>query len=182
MTTGTFFIGDPPSRFAIMRQEALPLIVQNGKFQDGIGVGLNAGVRIAEHFGIEGMFFWIPTELKAEGGLESYGGKVDVNSLMWGGTVIYYFPWLGTVEPFAGLGVGAETVNYEPQLGWERHNDLMGNVVVGGNAWLTDRVAIRLEARDCLTRFDSHIRGIGRSTENDLMLSAGLTFRAPLSK
>jgi hypothetical protein len=179
MVTGTVFLGDPPQRFAILRQQsAMPLIIDRGNYRDGIGYGANAGVRIAERFGLEGMFFWIPTRLQAEGGLEAYGGEVDVNSLMWGATALFYFPLLGEVEPFAGLGIGAETVSYDPQMAWKRHNDLMGNVVVGGSAPLTDRLALRLEARDCITRFDSHITGIEHSTENDLMLSAGLMFRS----
>jgi hypothetical protein len=179
MLTGTFFVGDPPERFAILRQQsAMPLVIDQGRYQDGIGYGANAGIRIAERFGLEGMFFWVPTQLEAEGGLEAYDGEVGVNSLMWGATALFYFPRLGDVEPFAGLGIGAETVSYDPELSWQRHNDLMGNAVVGGNAWLTDRLAIRLEARDCITRFDSHITGIEHSTENDLMLSAGLMFRS----
>jgi hypothetical protein len=182
MTAGTFFIGEWPSRFAIKRQEATPLIVRDGRFRDGIGAGVNAGVRIAERFGLEAMFVWIPTELRAESGLESYGNEVDVNSLTWGATALFYFPWLGDVEPFAGLGIGAETASFGPQLAWERQSDLMGNVVLGGNAWLNDNVALRLEARDCVTRFDSHVDGADRSTENDLMLFAGFMFRAPLRR
>jgi outer membrane protein W len=178
LVTSTISIGDHSRDFAIMRQAAIPLIVQGGEFRDGTGGGVAAGIRIVENVGIEGMFFWVPTQLQARAGLESYGGSVDVNSIMWGATALYYFPWLGTVEPFLGVGVGAETTSYDPQLAWERNDDLMGIVAVGGSAWLTDRVALRLEARDCLTRFDPHITGIERSTESHLMMSAGLTFRA----
>jgi hypothetical protein len=156
--------------------------VEGGRFQDDFGAGLNAGIRIVERFGIEGMFFWVPTYLEADAGLEAYGGKVKVNSLMWGATALYYFPLMGELEIFGGLGVGAETLNHEPQLAWERHNDLMGNVVVGATGYFTERIGVRVEMRDCITRFDSHITGIGPSTENDLMLSAGLTFRAGFNK
>jgi hypothetical protein len=182
MVTGTFFLSDPPNTFAIMRQGAMPLIVQDGKFRDGFGAGVNGGLRIAERFGLEGMFFWVPTEIQAAAGLESYGNEVDVNSLMWGATALFYFPRVDRVEPFAGLGIGAETMSYDPEAGWERHTDLMGNAVVGANTWLNDYAAIRLEVRDCITRFDSHITSVGHSAENDLMLSAGLTFRNPFRK
>jgi hypothetical protein len=183
MMTGTFFVADPPSRFAIMRQgSALPLVVEEGRFQDDFGVGVNAGVRIAERFGVEGMFFWVPTSLEAENGLEAYGGEVKVNSLMWGATALYYLPRLGDLELFGGLGVGAETVNYEPELAWHRHNDVMGNVVVGANGYFTERLGIRFEVRDCVTRFESHITGIDDKMENDLMISAGLTFRAGFNR
>jgi hypothetical protein len=178
MITSPVFIGHAPSRFAILRQGADPLIIQDGKFKDGTGGGVNAGIRIGERLGLEGMVFWVPTQLEADGGLERYGGEVDVNTLMWGATALFYFPWLGTVEPYVGLGVGAETTSYDPQLAWERHHDLMVNFAIGGSAWLSDRLALRLEARDCFTRFDSRISGIGKSSENDLMMSAGFTFRS----
>ena len=180
MATGTFYLGDPPAQFAIHRQQASPLIIQNGAFDDALGVGVNAGLRIAERFGIEGMVFWVPTQLKAETGLNHVGGTTDVNALMYGGTLVYYFGGLQRFEPFLGVGVGGETVSYTPEMAWERHTDLMANGVIGAHYWVADRMAIRFEARDCLTRFNSEIPGIDNATENDLMLSVGLTLRAPL--
>jgi len=94
MVTGTFFLGDPPARFAIHRQEASPLIVQNGQFDDAFGAGVNAGLRIADRFGLEGMIWWVPTELNASAGLEHVNGTVDVNALMYGVTLAYYLPAL----------------------------------------------------------------------------------------
>jgi hypothetical protein len=183
MVTGTFFLTDPPSRFAIERQGATPLIVRGGEFQHAFGVGVNAGILIAEDFGIEGMFWWLPTELAASDGLYEYGGKVNVNSLMYGVTGVYYFPHIASlVEPFVGVGVGGEAMSYDPELAWHRHTDFMTHAVVGGHFWLSDRLAARVEARDCLTRFHSNVSGEGATNEHDLMISGGLTFRAPLGR
>lgn len=182
MVTSTFFLGDPPGRFAIHRQEANPLIVEEGRIDDAFGVGVNAGLRIADHFGIEGMIWWVPTELKAGAGLEHVGNSVDVNTLMYGATFTYYFGGFGTVEPFLGVGVGGETMSYKPELSWERHTDLMANGVVGANFWFAERLGVRFEARDCITRFESEIQGVDNATENDLMISVGLTLRAPFGK
>jgi len=74
-------------------------------------------------------------------------------------------------------------MSYSPELAWEPHtDDLMGNAVLGANFWIADQLAIRFEGRDCLTRFDSEIEGVGGATENDLMISVGLTLRAGIGK
>jgi outer membrane protein W len=183
MMTGTFFLSDPPSRFAIERQGATPLIIRSGEFGHAVGVGIDAGVLIARDFGIQAMFWWIPTELSADEGLFEYGDQVEVNTLMYGLTAVYYFPHIASkLEPFVGVGLGAETMGYDPQFAWQRHTDFMTHAVVGGHLWLTDQLALRLEGRDCLTRFRSHVEGVGSSNEHDLMISAGLTFRAPLAR
>jgi hypothetical protein len=183
MVSGTFFLSDPPTSFAIDRQGATPLIVRNGEFGHAVGAGVNAGLLIAQDFGIEGMFWWIPTELSANDGLFQYGGSVNVNSLMYGVTAVYYFPHIATkLEPFVGVGIGGETMSYEPELAWQRHTDFMTHAVVGGHFWLDDRFAVRLEGRDCLTRFRSHVEGEPNTNEHDLMISAGVTFRAPLGR
>jgi outer membrane protein W len=180
MVTGTLFLSQPPSRFAIFRQSAAPLIVEDGDMASTFGAGVNAGVRIADNFGVEGMFWWLPGELTAGAGLESYGGAVDTNSMMYGATLAYYFPRIGVVEPFVGVGVGGETLMYDPELAWQRHTDFMSNAVVGAQLWIGNGLAFRLEGRDCLTRFHSNVEGVATSNEHDLMLSAGLTFRTPL--
>jgi outer membrane protein W len=183
MVSGTFFLTNPPGGFAIGRQGGTPLIVRDGEFGHAVGAGVNAGILIAEDFGIEGMFWWIPTELSASDGLFEYGGKVNVNSMMYGVTAVYYFPHIASkLEPFVGVGIGGETMSYEPELGWHRHTDFMSNAVVGGHLWLNDGLALRVEGRDCLTRFHSHMEGEGTSNEHDLMISAGLTFRSRLGR
>lgn len=178
----TFFLVDPPSQFAIHRGDASTLIVRDGEFRTSAGVGVNAGLRIADRFGVEGMFWWVPTRLSASEGLEAQGGRVDANNFMYGATLVYHFTQFPRIQPFAGLGVGGETLSYESHLAWERHTHLMANGVIGANVWLNDIVAVRMEVRDCITRFESGVAGVDDTAHNDLMLSAGLNFRAPLRR
>lgn len=174
----TMYLVDPPSRFAIHRQDVSPLIVQEGDFRDSWTIGIAAGLRFADDVAVEGMFSWVPGRLRSSGGLGAYGGAVDVNTLMYSGSLLYHFPALANFRPFLGAGVGGETVSYDPQLAWERHTDLMANVLVGGTFELWDWGGIRFEARDCITRFDSDVTGIDDTAANDLMVTAGLTYRA----
>jgi outer membrane protein W len=181
MSGGTFFLVDPPSTFAILRQGAQPLIVQNGQFKDAIGVGANAGVRIGDRVSVEGMFWWVPTELSAADGLSGYG-KVMGSSLMYGGTVLYHFAPYPNIEPFVGVGAGAETMSYEKHLAWERDTDGMINGVVGSYFKFAEHLWLRAEVRDCLTRFHSGIVGVDAANHNDLMLSAGIAYRPGSTK
>jgi hypothetical protein len=45
LASGTVFLADPPTSFAIRRQQALPLIVEGGEFSHALGVGVTAGAR-----------------------------------------------------------------------------------------------------------------------------------------
>ena len=177
---GTFFLSDPPGQFLIQRQDASTLVVRDADFRHWWTFGMAAGVRIADDWGIEGMFSWVPTSLRAAGGLEAYGGEVDVNSMMYSGSVLYHFPEFASFRPFAGIGMGGETVSHDSHLAWERHTDLMGNVLIGANYLLRDNFGIRFEARDCITRFESHVVGVDNTAANDLMITAGLSYRTKL--
>jgi outer membrane protein W len=168
---GTVFLSDPSDPFTISRQEAPPLVVQDGQLRNGVAVGVHAGVRFAQRFGLEGSYAWIPTELSAGSGLESHGGVVDVNQVRYGLTSTYHFAPLGKLQPFAGVGVSGETLSYGPYLGWQRRSTLAGTVSLGGNLWLSDGVFLRLgAARDVLTRD-------GQRPQNQLMVTAGLSAR-----
>jgi outer membrane protein W len=175
---GTWFLTDPPNRFAIpSAKDAQPLFVEDGSYRDYVTAGFTAGLRFADNYAVEGFFAWMPTRLTASSGLEAQGGDMDANSFMYGGNLLYHFTQFSpTVQPFIGLGVGGETMSYEPQ-GWERHTTLQGNALVGTNVWLTDGIALRFDARDCLSSWESHLDGVDDTTENDLMLSVGLSFR-----
>ena len=177
---GTWFLTDPPTRFAIpSAKDADPLFVENGDYRDGVMAGVNAGFRFADRFGVEGFFAWIPTRLTATSGLEAQGGEIDATSLMYGATFLYHFTRFDRVHPFFGVGVGAETMSYDP-AGLKRHTEFQGNGVVGANVWLTDGFGLRFDARDCLSSWESMITGVDDTTENDLMLSAGLNFKTGL--
>ena len=170
---GTFFLADPPERFLLGRTHGQPSsIVQNASFDDAWTAGLNAGVRLNERWGIEGMFTWSASQLSGIGVAE------DVNAYMYGLTGLYYLPLSARVTPFVGLGFGAETFDYDLST-IETHTDLMGNAVLGLYIHLREGVGVRIEARDCIARFDSGVSGVGNSWENDLMTLVGLSFRLP---
>ena len=169
---GTFFLADPPEQFALHGQPGV--IVQDGAFDDAWTVGLNAGVRLNERWGIEGMFTWSATELSGFG----LAQKEGVNVYMYGITGLYYLPVSARVTPFVGLGFGAETFDYDLSA-FDSHTDLMGNAVLGLYVHLREGVGVRVEARDCIARFDSGVNGIDNSWENDLMTMVGLSFRLP---
>lgn len=172
---GTFFLADPPNQFALARGAGAPTILRNASFDHAWTLGANAGVRFNERWAVEAMFSWIPTRIQAASGLT---GSEDVNAYMYGLTGLYYLPIGQRVTPFLGLGVGGETFDYGI-AGIDTDTEFMGNVVGGLRIALTDRVGIRLEARDCIARFDSGVSGVNNGWENDLMTTVGLSFRFP---
>ena len=173
---GTFFLADPPDAFALHSTQGQPVtVVQNGTFADAWTVGLNAGIRVNERFGVEAMFTWLPTELTGTGGLAQ--GE-SLNAYMYGITGLFYLPVGGRVTPFVGLGFGAETFDYDA-VNLETHTDLMGNAVLGLYVGLREGLGVRIEARDCIARFDSGLDGVDDSWENDLMTMVGLSIRLP---
>jgi hypothetical protein len=176
-TGGTWFLTDPPDRFAIESTgSAGDLIVEDGRYRDGLMLGANAGVRVAERFGFEGFFAWIPTRLRADSGLLAHGGRINADSYMWGVTALYHFTDWERLQPFVGLGLGGETMTYRPAR-LEGHTELQGNAVVGANYWVTDVFGIRFDLRDCLSTWNSHLVGVDDEPENDLMLGVGVSFR-----
>lgn len=178
---GTWFLTDPPGQFAVpSAKDAPPLFVTDGTYRDYFTAGVTAGFRFYDNYGVEGFFAWTPTRLSAVSGLEAQGGKMDANSFMYGGNVLYHVTQLSpTVQPFIGVGIGGETMSYEPQ-GWQRHTALQGNALVGANVWLTEGLALRFDVRDCISTWESHLGGVEDTTENDLMLSVGFNFKAGL--
>jgi hypothetical protein len=171
----TLFLTDLPNQFAVHRGSQNDLIIGEGRYDDSFTLGVNAGVRLAERFGIEGFFSWMPTQLNAESGIS---GPVDLNGFMYGLTFLYHFDFT-RFDPFLGIGGGAETFDYDA-AGWDRHTDPLAMFVAGANIEVTRRVAVRLEARDCIASFDSHVSGVDSKLENDLMLMAGLSWRLPI--
>jgi hypothetical protein len=88
---------------------------------------------------------------------------------------------VGDVEPFVGLGVGAETAS-------TTHRSRGSGTTTSWETWSWaetpgSTTASRFGWRSGLHHpLDSDITGVDRSLENDLMLSAGFMFRAPLRK
>ena len=176
-TGGTWFLTDPPNQFAIESTgHATDLIVQNGSFRESPMLGANAGVRIAENFGVEGFFAWIPTRLSADAAIGMHGRRINADSYMWGVTGLYHFTKWERFQPFLGVGVGGETMTYRPDR-LQGHSEFQGNGLVGANYWITDAFGVRLDLRDCLSSWRSHLVGVDDELESDLMLGVGVNFR-----
>ena len=131
-------------------------------------LGANAGVRVAERFGFEGFFAWIPTRLRADSGLLAHGGRINADSYMWGVTALYHFTNWERLQPFVGLGLGGETMTYRPAR-LDGHTELQGNAVVGANYWVTDVFGIRssisvLDSPSSVSRLRSSFRICSRQS------------------
>ena len=174
---GTIFFADGPDQYALSRRGQDPLIVQGGSFRDAVTLGVESGVRLDDRFAIEGLFSWLPTRLTAD----NLPGPIDIDGYMYGVTGLFYVPVFTKYGPYGGLGVGAETYGYrsgsiEPQTHWQ------ANLVGGLTFDLSERLGLRIEARDCLARWESGITGVANEWENDLMITAGINWRAVLSE
>lgn len=167
---GTLFLSGTPEQFTIYRQEASPLVLRGVELRDAAVMGTTAGIRIAERFSVDGMYAWVPTRLTATEGLEPHGGAVDVNAFRYGVTFAYHFAPGARVQPFAGLGVGGETVSYGSRLAWNRRTERMASLAVGSDFWLTETLSLRLNAGEFVTRFAG-------TPQRHRMITAGLTFR-----
>ena len=173
----TTFFADGPDRFALARGTADPLIVEHGEYGDAFTAGVNAGIRLNDRFAIEGLFSWLPTRLTASNLPES----VDVDAFMYGVTGLFYVPVYTKYGPYWGAGIGAESFDYrsgsiESQTHWQ------ANLVGGMSFDLSERLGLRIEGRDCLAPVDSGIAGVATEWENDLMITAGITWRTALGK
>lgn len=173
----TFFLADPPERFALQTHSGEDLILEDASFKRSGTVGINAGLRFAERFAVEGMFSWLSVNMRARRGVRA----ADVNAYMYGLTGLFFIPVTETVSPFVGLGVGGETFDYDI-FGTKTNHEWMGNAVAGLYLTLTDRFGLRFEARDCIARFESGVSGVDDAWENDLMVTMGFSFRAPLGR
>ncbi len=169
---GTFFLNSPPQRFRIGRTNGTDLEVGGAKFDDGPTLGVLLGLRLEDRYAIEGMFSWVSTGLQASSG---FSNSVDANSYMYSLNFVFHLPMDGAVRPFFGLGVGGETYDYQVST-WYNHTEWMGNIAAGLTIPVTSLAALRLEVRDCLTWFESRVASVDNVTQNDLMLSAGVTF------
>jgi opacity protein-like surface antigen len=174
-TGGTFFLADPPEQFRL-GQGGDAYLLEDSRFTRSFTLGLDIGIVWDDTWALEGMASWIPTNLEARRGL---GATADVNAYMYGLTGLYYLRLDGPVDPFFGLGVGGETFDYSLP-GVDTHHEWMGNAVAGLRFAVNDAFGLRLEARDCIARFNSGVSGVSNAWENDLMATIGLSLRTSL--
>jgi hypothetical protein len=173
----TWIMAEPPARFAIRSEGAAEdLVVTDAEFATrGATLGATAGVRIDDRYSIEGLFTWVPTRLSAGEGLEAQRGEADGSVLIYGATVIYHFAETGPFRPFFGVGAGAQTTRFG-DADWRSETEPMGNLVAGGEIELGRGLSLRLDARNCISAWESGVAGTDDTVRTDAMFAAGLRF------
>jgi hypothetical protein len=78
-----------------------------------------------------------------------------------------------TFRPFIGAGLGARTHDVYDRNDLDAQTNLAGYAALGGEIQ-HQRIALRLEARDYVTRFNGLAGGDAAEARNDLMIAAGL--------
>jgi outer membrane protein W len=171
---GSFFLSDARAPLIVSRQGGAQTIVQDGELRNAPTVGFSAGLRLADRFGLEGMFAWVPTRLIGEATIPQRRRVADVNALRYGVSLLYHLDELGAARPFVGVALASETMSYEPHLTRARETETAGALTLGAHLPLSNRIALRLQAlQDVIGRSE-------RSRREQLMVTAGLSYRQPL--
>lgn len=166
---GTFFAGDMPGSFQVEDELGGTTTLSGVELDDALAIGARTGLRLADRFGIGVSLVYNPltydtdTAGDLEGGLYTYGADFT-----------YYATALSPkVTPFAGIGLGAKTYDFE---GADPETDVMWNVGVGFDVAVHPNAAIRVEAGDYMSLLDPEIDGLDEELQHDLMVAAGINF------
>lgn len=166
---GSFFAGELPGSFEVDNELGGTMTLSGVEFDDALAIGLRTGVRVAERFsvGVSAVYnpltYHTSTATDLEGGLYTYGADF-----------LYYATGVSPmVTPFAGVGVGAKTYDFE---GADPETDIMWNVGAGFDVAVHPNAAIRLEARDYMSLLDPEIQGLDEELQHDVMVALGINF------
>jgi opacity protein-like surface antigen len=168
-----FFLGDGPTRYALERTDAAPLTVDHAGYEDSWTAGLGLGLRFNELLSVEATLGWIPTWLSG-----SNGDGTDVYAYTYGLTGIVRLPTNGPLHPYSGMGLGAKTFDYSGRI--HSRSQWTSSFVAGMSLDVGGGQSVYLQGRDLLSPFDSGVAGVRGGWENDVMISAGVTWRIPL--
>lgn len=168
---GMLFTSKLPARFAMVGQGDNPVELANAELKSSLSYGGDLTIRIGRHLGIQGIVAYAPASLESKaGGFD----KFDVNVLNYGADLAYYLPVNHRFEPFVAGGFGYKRYDYK-YPGVAKETDYAWNFGAGLDARLFSIVALRLEARDFTSLFDSALENVSSVAQHDLALSAGLT-------
>jgi hypothetical protein len=181
MVGGTWIMAEPPQQFTIRSGGASgDVVVTDGELTaSSVSLGAIFGVRFGRRVGLEGLLQWVPTQLRAPRGLETERGSVDGDVFMYSATAVYHFAQTGTFKPFFGVGVGAQTTRFDG-ADWRGETEPLVNLLAGGEVALRPGLAIRLDARNCISPWRSRVSGVGDAVRTDAVFSAGLSFSTPI--
>lgn len=135
--------------------------------QDALTYGLGLGYNFTNNFGLEllGQF--------TEGKVENSSNDFDVLNLSL--NAVYH---LGNMKSFAPyITAGAGVMNLDRQ-GVGQNDNLAGNYGLGAKFFLSENVALRLDARHYIGFGDRDLKDFN-DTDNNLSYMAGLTFQTP---
>jgi hypothetical protein len=173
---GTFFLHDGPSALVLEGSAEVPAIVEGARFEDTWGAGATAGLRLTEYLAVETLVSWTPTWLMGT----NFRDGTDVYAYMYGLNGVLHLPLPGPLHPYAGVGVGGTTYDYSGSI--RSHTHWMTTFVGGLSYELGEGRSLRIQARDYLTAFDSRLPTVGAGWQNDLMITAGMSWRVPLGR
>lgn len=163
----------------IVRPEIRPFVgmyvptgTQRDLFDDAAMFGVQAALELRPSFHVLGTFGYVPgqtkyTTLRNDVEIIQYDVGVELNLVRLLGD-----SWL--FKPFAGLGAGARTYQYD-------NTTLQNRTCAAGYGALGmefefNRAAIRFEGRDNVYCFRSAIPNVKSKTRNDVGLSLGLAY------
>jgi hypothetical protein len=168
---GSFFRPDARAPLVISRQAGAQLTVQDGELRNAPAYGFSAGLRLADRFGVEGIFAWAPTRLVGSASLPQKRRVADVNTMRYGVTALHHWDEWARVRPFAGVAVSGETLSYEPYATWERETNTAAGITAGAHLPVSDRIALRVQALQDLIGSSEPTR------RAQLLLMFGLSYR-----
>ncbi|MHB1399931.1 MAG: OmpA family protein [Trichloromonadaceae bacterium] len=134
--------------------------------QDALTYGLGLGYNFTNNFGLEllGQF--------TEGEVENSNDDYDVLNLSL--NAVYNIGNLRSFVPYVTAGVGVMNIS---QDNFRENDNLAGNYGLGAKFFLSENVALRLDARHYIG-FDDKDFDLNE-TDNNLSYMAGLTFQTP---
>lgn len=119
--------------------------------------GLRAGYNFTETLGLEGYFYYVPTEM------DVFDADVDMYS--YGIEGIYHFMPDRSVVPFVALGIGG--IHYDAPCGMDNKEKLSVDYGAGLKYFITDDIALRADIR--------HVLPLDKNY-NDLLFTFGVNF------
>jgi len=173
---GCLAVGAASAAFAQTIPEARPfagVLIPTGK-QLGIinrtwMVGLQGGVELAERVHAIGTFAWAANPSSSDPSVFDYNAGIEA-----------FQPFHMTADwqlrPFAGVGLGARTYRNHPGADHPTTQTQFAGYGALGTEFQIRRIALRVEGRDYLSRFQG-LSGTDRTrTANDVTVAGGVAF------
>lgn len=149
-----------------------------------VGVSGSLGYWLGAGFGVAASGVWAPAELNVQ--QSGFTGPIpndlgDADYLAGTLALMYRIRSGGAapiVEPFFGLGAGVRRLSVDPIAAPEVEDatDPAATVVAGAVTRLGSGLALRLEVRDLVSRYESPLDGESR-VQNDVVVGVGMSFR-----